>query len=282
MTSSGFEADDLLLNNKPHEKFCGLSFVETENLLHNPFGENSILEFRNNISDDTLDDIPFFRIAETLLKIVARDGFIKLTPLGALPKKILIEVYAFRFIPDEFIESGFFKLWKEENCISIQSAFITVTAARLVKKRSGKLTLTKNGINYLKSENRFLLFNSIFSAYTLSFNWSFHDGYPEEQFVQIGWAYSLYLLNQFGKEERPGYFYAEKYLEAFPKCLLFFNEGLGTETDAFYRCHNLRTFERFTNWFGLTIQLNQKSFLHSDTALLKRTELFELIFSFEL
>jgi hypothetical protein len=40
------------------------------------------------------------------LKIIERDKQIKLTPLGALPRKVLVEFYEKKFLLDMAIESG--------------------------------------------------------------------------------------------------------------------------------------------------------------------------------
>lgn len=120
--SDDIEANILLRNNAPLEDFLGLSATEIHNLLFDTFGDKSPVQFREDIDDKTLDQIPIFRIVEEYLKIIQRDKQIKLTPLGALPKKVMVELYDKRFLLDEYIESGIIKLWKEDDCISIKSA----------------------------------------------------------------------------------------------------------------------------------------------------------------
>lgn len=81
------EANFILRNNTPLDDFLGLSPTEIHHLLYDTFGDKSPIQLRDNIDDKTLDQIPLFRIAEEFLKIIHRDKQIKLTPLGALPKK---------------------------------------------------------------------------------------------------------------------------------------------------------------------------------------------------
>ena len=69
----------------------------------------SILQ--NEIDSNVLDKIPFFKLCEEFLKILKREEFIKLTPLGALPKKVMVELYAYRFITDKMIENGISKTY---------------------------------------------------------------------------------------------------------------------------------------------------------------------------
>jgi hypothetical protein len=92
------ETNILLRNNTPLDDFLGLSPTEIHHLLYDTFGDKSPVQFRDNIDDETLDQIPLFRIAEEFLKIIYRDNQIKLTPLGALPKKVMVELYDKRFL----------------------------------------------------------------------------------------------------------------------------------------------------------------------------------------
>ena len=116
------EANILLRNNSPLDEFLGLSPTEIHHLIYDTFGEKSPVQFRDDIDNETLDQIPLFRIVEEFLKIIYRDKQIKLTPLGALPKKVMVEIYDKGFLHDERIESGLTKLWKEDDCIAIKSA----------------------------------------------------------------------------------------------------------------------------------------------------------------
>lgn len=74
-------------NNTPVDDFLGLTPTEVHHLLYEAFGDKSPIQFRDDIDDETLDQIPLFRIVEEYLKIIQREKQIKLTPLGALQKK---------------------------------------------------------------------------------------------------------------------------------------------------------------------------------------------------
>jgi hypothetical protein len=93
-----FEPLRVLFDNTPLDDFCGMTLNEIRNLLYNPFDKTSPLKINSDIDDDTLNNIPFFRLTEELLKIVQREKHVKLTPLGALPKKVLHELYDHKFI----------------------------------------------------------------------------------------------------------------------------------------------------------------------------------------
>ena len=274
------DIESILYDNCPVDDFLGFTPTELHYLLSDTFGDRSPLQFRNDLDDKTLDQIPLFRIAEEYLKIIQRDNQIKLTPLGALPRKILIELYDKRILPDEHIESGLIKLWKEQDCISISSTRLTAELAGLVRKTNGKLNLTKKGVKLLQSENRINLFKHFFQSFTEKFNWSYNDLYPQNPIGQFGWAFSIYMLDRFGKQANPADLYAEKYLKAFPNFLSFFDHTYSTPERQFNNCYSVRTFDRFLLWFGLVTVERQKHYLDLEPDKFSGTDLVKRIFNF--
>lgn len=275
------EANIFLRNNTPLEDFLGLSPIEIHHLLYDAFGDNSPVQLRNDIDDNTLDRIPLYRIVEEYLKIIQRDRHIKLTPLGALPKKVMVELYDKRFLLDEHIESGLTKLWKEHDCIAIRSARLTAEFAGLVKKASGKLTLTKTATKLLQTNNRLQIFRKFFQAFTDKFLWSYNDGYPEQPIGQLGWALSVIMLDKFGDQPQTVDFYADKYLKAFPRFITFFRNSYSTPERQFFRCYGVRTFDRFFLWFGFVTVDKQNEYSDIDTDKFKRTDLVKSIFKID-
>ncbi len=272
------EVNFVIRNNTPVEDFFGLTPIEVHHLLYYTFGDKSPVQFRDDIDDKTLDQIPLFRLVEDYLKIIQRDKHIKLTPLGALPKKVMVELYDKKFLLDENIESGFTKLWKEDDCIAIKSARLTAEIAGLVRKTNGKLTLTKAATKFVETNNRLQLFKQFFQAFTDKFLWSFNDGYPEQPIGQLGWAFSVMLLDKFGDQPQTVDFYADKYLKAFPKFISFFQPGYSTPERDFFGCYGVRTFYRFFLWFGFVIVDKQNVFLDFDTDKFQQTDLVKSIF----
>jgi len=275
------ETNILLLNNIPIEDFLGLSPNQVHDLIYDSYGNNSPVQFRNDIDDETLDQIPLFRLVEDYLKIIQRDKQIKLTPLGALPKKVIVELYDKRFLLDYFIESGITKLWREENWIAMRSARLSAQLAGLVKKTAGKFTLTKKATNLLESNNRIQIFKQFYQAYTEKFLWSFNDGYPEHPIGQLGWAFSVMMLDKFGDQPQSADFYAEKYLRAFPIFIGLFQYDYSTPERQLFRCYRIRTFDRFLLWFGLVTIDEPKKYSELDTDKIERTNLVKCIFKID-
>lgn len=263
-------------NNNPNEKFSGLSPYELHELIHLPFHTECPIQLQDEIDYNVLDKIPFFKICEEFLKILKREKFIKLTPLGALPKKVMVELYAHKFITDEMIENGISKLSREQDSIAIQNAKYVCEIAKLTKKREGKLSLTKNGEKQL--EDRESLFKLILTTFSFDFNWAINDGYPNEPIAQYGNLYTIYCLLKFGKTERPTQFYADKYLQIFEKFLPLFNDSFDRKPKKqFSSCYEIRSFYRFTDWFGFTQTSERK---YGEMNCTKSTQILEKIYVF--
>jgi len=271
----------MLLNNRPVENFLGLTPTEVHYLLYDTYGEKSPLQFSNDLDDNTLNQIPIIRIAEEYLQIVQRDKQIKLTPSGALPRKVMFELYDKRILLDEQIESGLVKLWKEQDCISIANARFTAELAGLVRKANGKLTLTKKGAKLIQPENRIQLFKLFFQSFTEKLMWGSNDGYVDKTVGQLGWAFSIYMLIKFGDQAFTTDFYAEKYLKAFPNFITFFEPRFSTPEEQCAHCYGIRTFDRFLLWFGFVTVEKQKQYLDLETDKFLKTDIVNKVFKFE-
>jgi hypothetical protein len=108
------------------DRFEGLSPDDMHFLLYEPFSAKSPMQIRTDISEATFSKMPMFLLIEAYLKLIQREKEIKLTPKGALQQKILVELYDKRFLLDESIEIGFYKMSKEENWIAMRSGRLAV------------------------------------------------------------------------------------------------------------------------------------------------------------
>jgi hypothetical protein len=281
MNPPDFEPLRLLKNNAPLDDFCGLSPTEMHRLLYNPYGVKSPLGFQDSIEGSTLDSIPFFRLTEEFLKIVSREESIKLTPLGALPRKVLHELYDHRLITEDLIESGFSKLSREQDSVAITSVHQNTLLTGLIKKTKGKLSLTKDGKNHLSPDERSNLFIRIFSIFTNSFEWASNDGYPPRDVGQRGWAFTVYLIDKFGASDHSVEFYGDRYLKAFPKSLALFTPApWGVPRDHFLSCYHVRAFTRFLEWFGFVTAESTHGVHNAHLDIVKRTDVFGKVFRF--
>lgn len=232
-----------------HPEFEGLTTQQVDDMIHRPMHTSPVC-IRPDIPDEVLDRIPLFRLAEAYLHIVQRDGEIKLSKLGALPKKVVVELYDLRILPEPMIEAGFYKVSAEDRWIALRSARIALQQAGIVKKVHGRITLTKWGGKLLADRDRNTLFLHFLQAYANKFNWGYNDCLPNPPIGQVAWTYTLYLLRRFGDEPRPAIFYARRYLKAFPDFLPHFENSYCSLHEMCYDCYTLRTFPRFLEWFG--------------------------------
>lgn len=267
-------------NSSPLEDFCGLSPDQMHRLIYEPFGPDSPLKFSYHVDDETLDQIPVLRLTEELLYIIEREGSIKLTTkLGALPRKVIQELYSKKIITEEFIESGIVKLLDESDSPALRSLHQTAVLSHVVTVKRGKLTLSKDGKRMLKPGNRPELFHRLLQTFTLSNSWASADLYSDFPIAQMGWGFSIYLLLRFGQKPRPVRFYAEKYLAAFPAMLQHIRLIHRTSPIVdFVDCYEIRTYRRFMEWFGMIRYISGRSFTGSDEAVIAPTNILPRVF----
>lgn len=269
-------------NRAPRRDFVGLSPEEMRYLLYHPLEEGSRLRLRPNIADAVLERIGFLRLVEEFLKIVKRVGSIKLTAkLGALPRKVLIELYEHHLIPHWPIDQGILTLRNEDDWCVMGSLHAVVRLSNLVRKIHGKLVLTKLGEKMLSPKYRDELFRLVLVTYTKEFNWAYNDRYPDFPLCRHAFGFSLYLVVRFGATERHKDFYAEKFLAALPMSLIEFEPGaFSTPESNFKSCYKLRTFDRFLEWFNFVeARLDAGSDWKHDKSLVKRNEIMDAIFT---
>ena len=271
--------NQILLNNRPIDDFENYSPNEMTYVLYDIFHENSVVGFQDSPSQEILNQIPFLSQVNYLLKIVEKQGEIKLTNKGFLPTKIVSDIYNQGFIKDELIESKIGKLYKETDSDIITLTRIISELAGLLRKSKGKLTLTKKAKEVLNEKKEFELFKIIFIAFTGKFNWGYFDLYENESVGQLGFGFTLILLEKYGDVYHTNNFYSEKYLKAFP----FFKEEVKpsywTIEEEINSCYSLRTFERFLFYFNFIEFKNKKRRLESYE--IKKTKVLDEIIKIE-
>lgn len=271
-----------LMNNRPREDFGGLSSNEMHRLLYDTYEAACPLQINSPIADETLDALPFFRLTEIFLEIIQRDGYVKLTPLQALPKKILTELYSHKFIPEYFIETGLYKLSREVDSPVLSALHYNTQLSGLIRKANKKLFLTKVALKLLAENNRTMLFIKALQAYTNKLSWSYFDGYPEMPVGNLGWGYTIFMLMHEGDVPREPTYYASKYLQAFPE---FFEtlpkRQYSTPEQDLERCYSLRTFERFLERWGFVSTQDATTGMNTEHRRYIPTPALKAIFRFD-
>ena len=251
-------------NNASITDFEGYSSVEMEDILYNFFSPECVVQIIK-AEDDVYDKIPLLNQIKFLYNIIAEKGELPLTKTGRLPVKVVAEIYEQGFLKDYLIERGHSKLYNEESVQTIELTRILVELSSLVKKRNNKLSPTAKG-EKLILDNHFL-FKHIFEIFSTKFNWGYFDGYENEKIGQLGFGFSLILLNKYGSEFRSTEFYADKYFTAF-------NFKLGEEqflANSNNNAYSIRTFPRFLEHLGI-VELKENDFIKYGKV--KTTQLF--------
>lgn len=262
-------------DNTPDETLYGLSSRDLLALCHFPFMKSSPIKIRPDIHNEVLDQLPFFRLCEHLLAIVAPEKGLKLTTHGNLPLAIVKELYTKGKLNDPLVETGIIKRWREQEIMSIAAARQVCTMAGLIKKRNNRLSLTKQG--HKLRTNRQALLSKVLITHAYDFFTSQFDGYPDHATGQFGSHVVWYLLLKYGSQSRPTRFYAEKYQTLFPDLLTPFGSPYASPFDQFCRCFEIRTFTRFNDWWGFT---ETTEYRFGEIATTKRTEYLQGVLEF--
>ncbi|MCF8239617.1 MAG: hypothetical protein K9I85_15750 [Saprospiraceae bacterium] len=235
-------------NRRKLPEFAGYSPTEMYEIIYQPFEANSPIQLKQ-LHDTDYQQIPILNLMRYLLHLVHQAGEIKLTKTGCLPTRIVSDIYDQRFFPEKHLEAGFKKLYKEQDSTSINLTRHLCALSGFTKKRNGKLSLTKAGTKAL-TDNAFLLETSL-SKFVHNFNWAYYDGYGENHIGQLGFGFSLILLDKYGHEKQLDTYYAEKYFNAFPQLSEGFSTAVHPAGHFDHSCYSLRTFERFMSYFNL-------------------------------
>ncbi len=272
----------ILQNNTPQEDLCGMTPSEIHHLLYDAWTELSPISVYPGISEDILDQVPYFRLAEELVRILSREKQVKLTAHGFLPQKIVRELYDHRFIPDFFVDMRNAKVVREHDSAPISSVHSIVKASGLVKNVKNKLILTKKGELLALPDARARLLLEVMKTFTQKWDWGNLDGYEEAYGIQQLWGFSVHLLSQFGHEEQKATFYSQKFLLAFPLVAEQFPTSLySNPIEDFDRCYCIRTVEQFFEWWGLVkVDNARRTFSHTNRVI-SATPLVKEVFRFE-
>ncbi len=254
-------------NNRELADFEGYSPAEMYQIMYFTFNPGNPVQLQR-LEDDEYRQIPMLNQIKYLANLIDKAGEVKLTNKGFLPTRIVAELYQQRFITDVSIELKISKLYKETDAMSINLSRILLELSGLVKKRSGKLSLTAAGRKTL-SDNHALL-HLILATFANKFNWAYYDGYTNEKTAQVGYGFTLILLSKYGDEKRLDSFYAEKYFRAFPMLKDLDRNPV--------RCYSVRSFNRFLNYFGL-IRIESTVPIIQTVKHISKTDLFDKLIS---
>jgi hypothetical protein len=254
----------------------GLSPFQLQNLLYALFGEKSLVRLNQNLSDEAALQSPLLKLLIDFLQIIRREELLKLTKTGALPLKIIAELYSKRHIVEKVWTSEI-KVRTENDSVSIQTIKILSKLAGLSKTLHGELSLTAKGAKLIDSPAKLLIL--MVDTFFLKLNWGYFDTYDSQNAAQFGAGYTLFLLHKYGNQEHEFNFYADNFRKAFPAVIdEFEGNHISSSIDRFRHCYGWRTFGHGLNWLGLVDTFQTGKFMdrtHKESV--KTTELFRAL-----
>lgn len=230
-------------NQKSVKDFEGYSPDEMHFILYDFFSAKCPVQLQK-LSDKEYTQIPMLSQIKFLIDRIKDKKGLKLTATGNLPTKVVKELYGQGFLKDYFAEKGLAKVYKEEDLPVIRLPRLILELSEIVKKRNNVLSITKKGESIIQSDQK--LFAHIFEIFCTKFNWSYFDNFENERIGQMGFGFSLILLDKYGETQRDVDFYTKKYAEAFR-----FEYNASSQIDFLSSPYPIRTFDRFLDYFGL-------------------------------
>ena len=238
-------------NRAPLQEFHGLSPEQMHRLINAPFDSPSLLRF----PDDYLveDTVPYVIFFNKLLNAVGGAG-LKPTATGNLPRNLC------RSAALAWLGEGGYAERTRYGGINSETDFCEINGFRHVcefagylRKYRGKFIIGSECQQLLKTGGQSAVYRGLFRSFIEELDWGFSDRYPEElSLIQYFWAFSIYLLQQYGDEWRPSTFYEEAFLNAFPSVAEFpMSTFFGDPESLVKDAYRLRVLQHWFVWFGL-------------------------------
>lgn len=265
-------------NNRPVPEFEGYSPAEMHSILHFTFEPSSPISLQKLDAAD-YRKIPLLNQVKYLATLIEDKGELKLTKLGFLPLNVVADIYDQGLIKDKYFELRSPKQLREADVPVITLSRILLIISGLVKKRSNKLSLTKQGQKIIQDDDA--LTSLIIRTYGEKFNWAYFDGFGENGIGQMGFGFSLILVSRYGQDWKKGSFYTQKYFKAFPGLLNVPAPPYSNRIADCENCFTYRVFENFMRYFGL-VEVKYEGELWKNNLSVLKTDLFDKLISVEM
>lgn len=250
-------------NSAPRSDFNGLSPEDMHNIMYDPFRDQCVVQL-NKLDKNQYELVPLIRQALFLLNTL-NEKDLKLTKLGWLPLKIVADAYRIGQ-PEWIIEELKQKRINEYEVGAVWMARIILELLGWIKTRKGVLSLTVKGRKAFSNTDAAA--NEILRFSLVGVGLHTFDAVEDDRIGNLGIAYSVWLLNQFGSEWHFGSFYQEHYQKAFN-----FPDK--------YTIYETRVFSRLFYWLGIVEMRLNKQVGPPFQWEYRKTDLLPMIFSFK-
>ncbi|HTP66448.1 MAG TPA: SEC-C metal-binding domain-containing protein, partial [Geobacteraceae bacterium] len=190
----------------PIDDFHGLSPEQMHRFLHFPFNTPALISFPSPL--DITPQAPIVTLFNLLVETIGDDG-LKATATGNLPRNFCREA-AIAFLGEEgygeYIRYG--GINSETDFSELHVTRLVVETAGLVRKYKGKFITSRECRKILAESGMQAIYPRLFRAFAREYNWGYQDRYPDFQIIQQSFLFTLYLLQRYGNDWRPGAFYS--------------------------------------------------------------------------
>jgi hypothetical protein len=237
-------------NSAPRDEFHGLSPEQMFRLLHFPFDSLKLVTFPTCL--DTQPSAPILTLFQLLSEAIGDQG-LKQTATGNLPQRFLREAGLAYWGEEGYREhTRFGNIRTEPDFYDMHVTRIVAELAGLVRKYKGKFILSRECRKLMREHGLVSIYPRLLRTYAEEFNWGYRDVYPDIDFIQRSFLFTLYLLNLYGDEWRPDSFYEDAFLRAFP---IVMGEvpplSFSTPEETVRHCYSWRCFKGFAEFLGL-------------------------------
>ena len=255
--------------------FQGLSPHQMHLLLNRPFDAPAILAF--NAQPSGVEEAPIMCLFQMLAEAIG-DAGLKATAMGNLPQKFTRDAAQRYWGEQEYARrTRYGGINREEDFFDLHVVRIVAEMAKLIRRVKGKFVLTATYRKVVKQGGQPSLYMTLFRCYVQEFNWAYRGRGNQHPFFQQSFAYTLYLLQQFGRTERPARFYEDRFIQAFPMLLDELHDAaLGAEWEM--RTHyRYRVLADFAAFMGLATRRPLSDDLTPEYAIKALPLAFELV-----
>ncbi|MDO8682462.1 MAG: SEC-C metal-binding domain-containing protein [Armatimonadota bacterium] len=244
-------------NSAPRDEFHGLSSDQMNGILYYPFDSPELVTFPSCL--DTQPSAPILTLFQLLAEAIGDQG-LKPTATGNLPRKFLREAgLAYWGEVGYQKHTQFGNIRTETDLYDMHVTRIVAELAGLVRKYKGKFILGRDCRKLLGERGMAGIYPRLLRTYAEEFNWGYRDGYPEIDFIQRSFLFTLYLFHRYGGDWRPSGFYEDAFLRAFPIVLKEVPPiSYSTPEKEARNCYSWRCLKGFAEFLGL-VEIEQES-----------------------
>ncbi|HHW09528.1 MAG TPA: hypothetical protein GXX29_06100 [Firmicutes bacterium] len=238
-------------NQQPLAAFHGLSAEQMFHFLHMPFDSPHLVTFTP--APEGALSAPIMRLFSLLLPEIPEKG-LKATAKGNLPRQVVRNIALSYWGEEKYEEkTKDFQLNTELDFFHLHVTKIIAELAGFLRKREGKLFVTKKCRTLLDREGMAGIYLPLFRTLAWKFNWGYYHISIQLAIVQQSFLFTLYLLHRYGERWRDTSFYKDAFLEAYPHAVMEIGDrpNLGSAEKIVRTLYEARALTFFCDLAGL-------------------------------